>query len=231
MNEARRFLRYITPGILFGFLTLFLVWFVLPDWTNSVLNRCVFTQGNSIAILITTLFVSGALGYLFATIHHFCHWYLPTDNNIINHTEQIESLRKRGFIPQPSDTSANPRLEALTTVSVLWFERLKKGTPIGNSEIRVAAFGDLCHGAGTARVASLFSLLTAIAICVYYGNWDPSVFNVFRYVVMIVIGVLIVLLFHDAYRRTGKVSQNLYDQILEHALLEERVAKDEERTT
>jgi len=231
MNEARRFLQYITPGILFGFLTLFLVWLALPDSMSSVLNRCVFTQGNSIAILITTLLVSSALGYLFATIHHFCHWYLPIDKNIINHTEKIKSLRKRGLIPQPSVTPANPRLEALITVSVLWFERVEKGKAVGNSEDRVAAFGDLCHGAGTAHIASGFSLVTAMVICFYFGNWDPSASNVFRYIVMIVIGVLTVLLFHDAYRRTGKVSQQLYDQILEHALLEEQVKKDKGRTT
>ncbi len=228
MNEARRFLRYITPGVLFGFLTLFLLWIALPEWTSSLLERGVTAQGNSIAIIIGSLFISGALGYLFATIHHCCHWYLPIDRNVINHTEQIRSLRERGLIPTLADTPADPRIEALTTISVLWFERLRAKGPIGNSENRVAAFGDLCHAAGTARVASAFALLAAVLICMHYGSWNPSAYNVWRFIGMVALGIMTILLFHDAYRRTGKISQQLYDQILEHALEREH-AKEQER--
>ena len=99
MKETRHFLRYITPGVLFGFLTISLVGIALTDWTSSVLMKWVFTEKNSLAFIITTLLISGVLGYLFATIHHFCHWYLPTDKNVINHTEQVNSLREKGLIP------------------------------------------------------------------------------------------------------------------------------------
>jgi len=227
MKETRHFLRYITPGVLFGFLTLFLVWIALADWTNSALKECVFAENNSLAFIITTLLISGVLGYLFATIHHCCHWHLPTDNNVINHVEQIKSLREKGLIPSLADTPANPRLEALTTISVLWFERLEMGNPVGNSEGRVAVFGDLAHGAGTARVASVFALLTAILICIFCGSFDLSLSNIFRYVLMVVLGLMTIWLFHDAYLRTGNISLHLYDQILEHALLKERTKEGE----
>ena len=180
MNEARRFLRYITPGILFGFFWLFFVWLALPDWTNSVLIKWFPPEGNSIAIIITTLLLSGALGYLFATIHHWCHWHLPCEKDVINHVKQIESLRKRHLIPSLDKPPKDHRLEALTTMSILWFERLQKGNPVGNSEDRVAAFGDICHAAGTARVASFLALLLAILICGFRGSWDLSGWNIFR---------------------------------------------------
>jgi len=229
MNEARRFLRYITPGILFGFLALFFVWLALPDWTMSVLKDWFLTGGNSIAIIITTLLLSGALGYLFATIHHWCHWHLPIDNNVINHVQQIESLRKRNLIPSLDSTPPNPRLEALIIISILWFERLEKGTPVGNSEDRVAAFGDISHAAGTARVASVLALVTALSICIFRGSLDLSVCNIFRYVVMVVLGSLTICLFHDAYRRTGNIAQELYNQILEHSLLQEQERNREKK--
>jgi hypothetical protein len=231
MNETRRFLRYITPGVLFGFLTLFFSWIALPGWTSSLLKLCVAAQENSIAIIIGSLFISGALGYLFATIHHCCHWYLPIDKNVINHTEQIKSLREKGFIPPLANTQTNPRIEALTTISVLWFERLEDNSPVGNSENRVAAFSDLTHSAGTARVASTCALLVAILLCMLYGNWNPSASNVIRFIVMVGLGIMISWLFHDAYQRTGKISQQLYDQILEHALEREQVEKQHENAT
>jgi hypothetical protein len=168
------------------------------------------------------LLISGVLGYLFATIHHCCHWYLPTDKNVINHIDQIKSLREKKLIPSLADTPANPCLEALTTISVLWFERLEQGNPVGNSEGRVAVFGDLAHGTGTARVASGFALLTAILICIFCGSLDLSLSNILRYVLMVAFGLMAILLFHDAYRRTGNISLHLYEQILEHALLKER---------
>lgn len=228
MNEARRFLRYIMPGVLFGLLTLFLVCIVLPEWTSSILKEQVFAKGSSAAIIIGSLFASGAIGYLFATIHHWCHWHSPFDENVINHTKQIASLRKKGLIPPPTDTLDNPRMEALTTISVLWFERLGEGNQVANSEDRVAAFGDLSHGAGTARVASAFALLAALLICTHYGCWNPSFWNTIHFIVMLAFGCATIWLFHDAYRHTGGIFQRLNDQILEHALVKEKEKKEED---
>jgi len=221
MQEARRFLRYIIPGILFGVLTFFQLWIATPDLANEMLKTCLFTENSSVALAIGSLLASGALGYLFATLHHCCHWYLPIDQNVINHKDQIKNLRKRGLIPSPSQEPDNPRLEALTIVSILWFERLQKGGPIGNAEDRVAAYSDLAHSAGTARIASASSLIVTILILLSYGTFNPTLANVIRYVGMLLIGIAVTWLFHDAYSRTGKISQQLYDNILEHALLSE----------
>jgi hypothetical protein len=186
-----------------------------------MLKTCLFTKDNSLAVAIGSLLASGALGYLFATLHHCCHWYLPIDQNIINHTQQIKELREKGLIPPLSQEPDNPRLEALTTVSILWFERLQDGGPVGNAENRVAAFGDLAHASGTARVASACSLIFTILILWSYGTFTPTLGNVMRFIGMLIIGGAVTWLFHDAYSRTGKVSQQLYDNILEHALLAE----------
>ncbi|MFH1976501.1 MAG: hypothetical protein ABIJ52_13260 [Pseudomonadota bacterium] len=231
MNETRRFLRYITPGVLFGFLILLFLWIAVPGWTISILKSYIAAKEKSITIIIGSLFISGALGYLFATMHHWCHWYLPIDKNVINHTEQIKKLREKGFIPPITCVQPNPRLEALTIVSILWFERLGDSSPVGNSENRVAAFSDLAHSAGTARVASACALMAAILLCMLYGNWNPSVPNVIRFILMVVIGIMIICLFHDAYQRTGKISQQLYDQILEHNLEKEQANGQHENAT
>jgi hypothetical protein len=221
MQEARKFLRYITPGILFGVLTIFLLWIALPELVNEMLKACLIAKNNSLALAIGALLASGALGYLFATFHHWCHWYLPIDKDVINHTKQIKKLREKNLIPSLPIESKNPRLEALTMVSILWFERLQESGPIGNSENRVAAFGDLAHAAGTARVASVCSLVTSILVLLSFGTFNPTLFNIIRYGGMLLFGIVVTCLFHDAYSRIGKISQELYDNILEHALLAE----------
>ena len=65
----------------------------------------------------------------------------------------------------------------------------------------------------------------------YYGSWNPLAFNVMRFIVMVALGIMPIWLFHDAYRRTGKISQQLYDQILEHALVKENEEEQNENAT
>lgn len=219
MNEAKRFLRYITPGFLFGSLLLIMLWITLPNWTSDIFKITLFGEENALAIVIGSIFTSGALGYLFATIHHWCHWNLPFDQSVINHSKQIESLRQKKIIPpKPTDAPNNVQLEALITISTLWFERLGADNPIGNSENRVAAYGDLAHAAGAARVAAFFALLMSVIVCMLYGNWDPKIWHIIRFIIMVSFGGIITLLFNNAWRHTGKISQQLNDRILVDAL-------------
>jgi E3 ubiquitin-protein ligase DOA10 len=56
-------------------------------------------------------------------------------------------------------------------------------------------------------------------------------FNVIRFIVMVGLGIMIIWLFQDSYKRTGKISQQLYDQILEHALESEQAERQRENAT
>jgi hypothetical protein len=227
MNEARRFIRYIIPGYLFGSLTLFMLWIVLPEWTGLIFGKVFIGEKSSLAIIIGSIFTSGAIGYLFATIHHWCAWHLPRDRNVINHTRQIELLRQRNLIrARPADALIDRQLEALITISTLWFERLGRDNPVGNSEKRVAAYGDLAHSAGTARIASFSALLMTVIVCMLYGDWNPTITSFVRYIVMLILGVVITLLFNNAWTHTGNISQQLNDRIIEDALEKERMEEN-----
>ena len=46
---------------------------------------------------------------------------------------------------------------------------------------------------------------------------------------MVALGSWSIYFFNDAYRRTGKIAQELYNQILEHSLLEEQEKKLEKK--
>lgn len=165
---------------------------------------------------------SGVLGYVFATFHHFLHWYSPTDHRIINHTDKINDLRRRQLLDIADGNERLNRLDAFDTMTAEWFKRNQEKTFIGNATDRAAAFGDLAHGAGTARVASAASLLTVLIAYPVLGRWSPSLGSVIRLVGIIVGGVALVFLFHDTYRRTGGMAQRFYDRVLEAALIDER---------
>jgi hypothetical protein len=207
------------PGVLYAVQALILFWFALPAWTAATLIKPLSGTNSAFAIALASIFVSGAIGYVFATIHHWLHWNSPTDRNVIDHTDAIAALRRDALLPPPRARSPhNARLEAFDTMSAAWFQRLQPGESMGNAERRVAVFSDLAHAAGAARVASAFSLLTVLGTCLIVAHWSPTFPHTLRFAAMLAWGLFLPLLFHDAYRRTGSMAQRLYDTILEDVL-------------
>lgn len=60
MDEARRFLRYVIPGVAFIVQTLLILWILIPDWTLDMIAKLRADTG--IGIVIAALFGSGGLG-------------------------------------------------------------------------------------------------------------------------------------------------------------------------
>lgn len=217
MDEARRFLRYVFPGLVFGVEVIILVWLVFPD---SVVTIMVQASGeSSLAVALGGLLASGGLGYIFATAHHFAHWHLPCDRNIINHAPNIRNLIAAGLLGE----EVVDRRRALELTLELWYGRLgTKDGPIAAAQRKIAAIGDLAHAAGAARVASFAALATALCVCWLHGAFNIELEAVARFLTMVVSGTFLVLLFHDSYRRTGNIAQTLYDRMITAALESER---------
>lgn len=68
MDEARRFLRYVMPGLVYGVETLLLLFIVFPKWTQHLILDVVAKDG--VGAALGGVLASGALGYIFATLHH-----------------------------------------------------------------------------------------------------------------------------------------------------------------
>jgi hypothetical protein len=93
VDEARRFLRYIIPGAIFAFLTALWLYIVLLDWPSFKLLE--FTDKEGIGGAIAALLASGALGYIFATVHHCLHWNCPKYNQkVLDHSDMVNKLLK-----------------------------------------------------------------------------------------------------------------------------------------
>lgn len=224
MDEARRFLRYLIPGLLFGVETLIMLVVVFPEWTISYLTSIKGNEGLGIAL--GSLLTAGGLGFLFSTIHHCCHWRLPLDSKVIDHSSMIKCLvdLKVITLDHEAGSSSVDRKMALDVTLALWYSRLKAGTPIGDADRKVTSLSDISHAAGTGRVASLVALVTVLIICMTAGSWSLDVEPILRFIFMLLLGVGLIVLFHETYVRTGGITQRLIDQLLKATLLKERTA-------
>jgi hypothetical protein len=70
MNEAQRFLRYLTPGALFVGEVVLLLCIVDPRIFAGLIDK----NNNFFALVATTLVVSGGVGYFLSLCHHFLLW-------------------------------------------------------------------------------------------------------------------------------------------------------------
>jgi hypothetical protein len=204
------------PGFVYAVETIAGLFIVFPEWTRLQLAGSA-KEGN-LGIVIGAIFVSGALGYIFATVHHWWHWRF--DRGILDHRSLVTRLRERGLIP---DTLDQPdRRQALVLSMVLWYERVRENGAIQSvAEKKLTSLGDSIHGLGAARVASVFALATILGFCVTIGAFRPDVESVARFIAMLVLTLGMTLLFHGSYRNVGEIAQGVYEGILENALAEE----------
>jgi MFS family permease len=215
MEEARRFLRYVMPGLVYGVLTALWLFILLPEWTQSQMRY--LAAKDSIGIAFGGLFASGVLGYIFATAHHWWHWHV--DKGILDHQPLINRLVVGGLISnQPRDNTFT-RVEALELSLALWYQRVRHDGLIADAaNKKVTSLGDHAHGLGAARVASSFALITALLVSFAIGTFRLQCEPMIRFALMLLLAVGVVYLFHDAYRRVGKIAQGIYDTVLQNTL-------------
>lgn len=94
MDEARRFLRYVTPGLVFLTETLMLLWVIDSDVIYKILKS--LNKDSGVGLVIATLLASGGVGFMFSVFHHWLHWC--DQLGAVDHRPFVASLRARGII-------------------------------------------------------------------------------------------------------------------------------------
>ena len=212
MDEARRFLRYVMPGLVYSTETLLWLFIVFPEWTQRLILDLAAKDGLGVAL--GSVLASGALGYIFATVHHWCHWHLSIDRGILDHSDLINRLLAAGLLSNESNPRRVDREEALEISLADWYRPREHGNSIGDATYKkLDSLGDQAHALGTARVASFFSVVTALAFCFKIGTFSLNFESIIRFVLMLLLGMGVTYLFHDAYRRVGTIAQAIYDRV------------------
>jgi hypothetical protein len=220
MDEARRFLRYVTPGFVYIVETGILLLVVFPGWMQQCVSYLAAKDGLT-GVALGSVFLAGALGYIFSEIHHWCHWHLCIDEGILDHKPMIERLK--GFLGEPNNGSVNKK-EALEISWAYWYQL--RGQAISLDGVKkIDSLGDQAHALGTARIASVFAILTTLWVCFEIGTFSTNCESTIRFLCMLALGCILTCLFHESYKRVGTLTQAIYDRIFEDAIKKVRSYK------
>jgi hypothetical protein len=169
MDEARRFLRYVTPGLTFAIQALLLLFIINPAWTVSQLLKQTKDAGAGLAVAL--FLASGALRYLFSVIHHRLHWWLECRwLSTIDHSKVVHKLFDADLLDlrKLSDkitvkidrsTDRIDRRTAWVVVTAVWKESLRNTSGIQSADPCATGLTDIMHSAGTARIATFSALV------------------------------------------------------------------------
>ncbi|MBI3934991.1 MAG: hypothetical protein HY316_09895 [Acidobacteria bacterium] len=218
VDDARRFLRFIAPGALFGLETAVLLLLLRPDWFLSRLAE--LKNANGLGFAVAGLLASGGLGFLFSAIHHEVHW---SWESVFDHSGLIRGLIEAqqlhvlvltpSGVENPLSSKDVTREKALAVVGAMWHGRSDQ-PPIKGADVRVVALSDIAHSAGIARIASFFALATAIITASCVSQFSPHLWPFVRFVIAVALGVASIWLFGRTYRRVGSLSQAVIEQVL-----------------
>jgi len=208
MGDARRFLRYLMPGAVYGIETLFLLWIICPvPGQKYVLDPS--GKDSLIGIVLGSVIVFSALGYIFSSIHHACHWLSNEE------CDEIDKILDHKVIAYKISTEkVKNSLDAMAISYAHWYQQMANHK-IGNAaEQKVHSLGDQAHGLGTARIASIFALPTTLAIALTSEAPICGDGSVFRIITMYLLWMYVTWTFHCGYRRVGKIAHETYKRIL-----------------
>lgn len=234
MNEARRFLRYVIPGLIFAIQIVVLLWLLRPGWIREVYSH-ELKKESGIALVFAALLASGGLGTIFSTIHH--SWHRRKKCRFMDHREVINRLEAEdilGLKGQSSETDKTKtpltRDQAWSILVALWHERVESNPLIKTANERTEELVDLLHSMGTNRVAAVAAAVVAFGLVLEDSTFDLihfwAYFQDFKlllhFLLAVAIGAGMVAVFQSAYVNIARLTQDVIDQVLSDALLAER---------
>jgi hypothetical protein len=228
-GEGRRFLRYVMPGLVFGVETIVFLLIVLPEPTVGFLAN---SGKDALASIVGSILAFGGLGYIFSSVNH---WYLwGCEKEIFDHRKVIAELRKLeqnrkrrlNFynldeaykkLDASHNQSQQVQREIAQSISLALWYHFAQNTNLPKSHFDL--LGHEAYGLGAARIATVFAMLATLTLTVYSiihgGIKDSSLYlRVIGFLVVIVMGCLLIRVFHKGYRRVAFFAHETYAMIL-----------------
>lgn len=181
MDEARRFLRYITPGLTFLIEIISLLFIAQP---SIMLEHTKTLGGNAnLSLPFTALIASGGIGYIFSLIHHFLFWQIYAwrewTSLIYDHRDMLKALEEKGHLKFIDQRERDKKAKDITlenawrVVCSIWHERKEDSTRIKSADNRTTSLSDIMHGAGTSFVGSVFAVIACFSIQLMFFEAKP----------------------------------------------------------
>ncbi len=187
MEETKKFLRYVIPGLLFFIeISLYLTFSAQEDFFNQ------FKKLNtSIEFPLTIFIASGGLGFFFSLVYYAISHKKPF--NKINYKQFIGECIDKNWIQlinRRNNSIVNMDLlssnAAWRIIASFWHERRESSDEIKASNSRTDSLADILNSLGSSFVGSIFAILFWILIhsklthCDYnlYVLWFPLIISI-----------------------------------------------------
>ncbi|MFX0200814.1 MAG: hypothetical protein ACFFCW_32235 [Candidatus Hodarchaeota archaeon] len=173
MQEAQRFFRYVVPG-----LTLFIeagIYFLL---SGDICFSQLIKLGNNIAVAISALLASGAIGFLLGVLYYTLIWRRPFVKIGIDHRPALREavdigwLQLKSHLPEKAIDVNELSIRSAWHIAIsYWNSRIEASPAIKGATPRAERLADIGNGLGTACISSAFAFLVW---CIYNISGLPG---------------------------------------------------------
>jgi hypothetical protein len=229
MDDARRFFRYLIPGLLLFLETGLFLFGVLPDWTIELLKESAgFDGGRALGLATAFVVTSGTLGFVLSMVHHTLYWLFPFWYPAVDYRRVLRGLRRRRLVSdkllQADGRDRGSVMSAWIILTKLWHERLKTSRRIAGATKRADLFANLVHSTGACRIALWSALVISTSTFLDLWNrgrvlpqrsehWIIAIFSLIAAITLLVCGEI-------NYRQTHALARNFVLRVIRDALIE-----------
>ena len=173
MNDIRRFIRYILPGLAYAIQLIIAL--SISDWNNFPEFLKISGRKETVSFILIGFLASGGLGYIFSLIYYGLYWFGPIANKFaINHVSVFQNLNEYIELKDPlgntisTDTLTKKRAWAILTR--FWFSRYEDNNCLKGLTTTTERMSNIVHGIGTTIIASLLSIFSWLIIHYYFSQ-------------------------------------------------------------
>jgi hypothetical protein len=217
MEEARRFIRYVIPGLA-AILQLLVCCLLTVKGTDSILT--LDGDGGGLALVAALFLASGGLGYICAVIYYAGAW--GTKRYQIDHGPVLKKLvDEKALEMKGVDVAKLTVEEAWRVGTYLWWSRNAERTMLGNATRRADSLADVLHGHGATIIGTGLALLAWVVLTWRFPlDATPEGWKCFGLVLALIIWASSLAVQIANFRRMHAQVQGFINLTLARALLE-----------
>jgi len=221
MNEAKRLLRYVFPGLVLmlevGIYLSICHTSALRDYMKILLNT-----DSSLAVTLLTLLASGGFGYLLSVIYQALYWTCLFDKCGANYKQLFIDANERKWLEIRNRNTGNPIHPAQLSRRGAWraisaFSNVKEKEFPDRASKRADSLSDLVHGLGASLIGSVLALLIWVSLCLSTAKQS---FNAgleehgLAIILAFGLAILIIIAHYVNYKQTAKNVQSTAEIML-----------------
>jgi hypothetical protein len=253
MDESRRYLRYVIPGLTFFIQLFILLWFTIPDWTKLIISNY-----KGIEFPLFTLLGATGIGFIFSTIYHQFLWRKKKSDKIklfnfkdlikclVKHRKLIILMYNCEEVIKLDNNHINcidkiDRYDAWSIVNGIIYEKSEKNEKIKGSLARIDSLTNTFHSTGIATVSTIIASLIIIIIVLislisllfhksFYFNifgiisgGDICIIQMSRIIITIFVTIILLYCHINGCNRIGLFTQKFIEQVVLDALTEDQI--------